>query len=105
MSYKSCDGVYHSEPLSEHCEEVLKAPPGHFWITEPNPDGLRYIHMKLPSSRENGAYCAIPIQNGGSGGSATRTNAGAWMMGDNSRSARRANVGSYPTMDQENRSE
>lgn len=67
MSYKSCDGVYHSEPLSEHCEEVLKAPPGHFWITAPDADGVRYIHMKLPSAHENGAYCAIPIRQGGPG--------------------------------------
>lgn len=64
MSYRSCDGVYHSEPLSEYCEEVLKAPPGHFWFSTPDADGTRYIHMKLPSNRDDGAYCAIPVREG-----------------------------------------
>jgi hypothetical protein len=69
MSYKSCDGVYHPEPLSESCEEALKAPPGHFWITSADGndrvgDGRVWIHMKLPSAREEGAYCAIPIKQG-----------------------------------------
>jgi hypothetical protein len=68
MSYKSCDGVYHPEVMSEWCDEVLKAPPGHFWITGPDDDGVRFIHMKLPSNREEGAYCAIPIKHGPGGG-------------------------------------
>jgi len=68
VSYKSCDGVYHAEPLSEYCEEVLKAPPGHFWFSEPDKDGTRYLHMKLPSAREEGAYCSIPVKEGSNGG-------------------------------------
>ena len=67
MRYKSCDGVYHPEPLSEHCSEVLAAPPGHFWITTPDADGVRYIHMKLPTNRDEGAYCAVPIRQTGAG--------------------------------------
>lgn len=81
MSYKSCDGVYHPEPLTEHCEEVLKAPPGHFWITAPDDEGIRYIHMKLPSARENGAYCAIPIREGGNGAGANRGASGVQPWG------------------------
>ena len=68
MTYKSCDGVYHPEPMSEWGEEILKAPPGHFWITAPDEEGVRYIHMKLPSNRDDGAYCAIPIKQGPGGG-------------------------------------
>jgi hypothetical protein len=64
MSYKSCQMVFHPEPLSEYCEEVFTWPIGHFAISGPTADGTRYIHMILPTDRERGAYCAIPIKTG-----------------------------------------
>jgi len=67
MSYKSCDGVYHQEPMSGHREEILRAPPGHFWFSDPDENGIRCMYMKLPSSMEQGSYCIIRVREGGTG--------------------------------------
>jgi Family of unknown function (DUF6527) len=75
-TYRSCQGVYHAEALSEYAEEVFGWPPGHFTFSSPDADGTRYLHMVLPSSRERGSVCAIPVKQG------PKTN-GAWAWDGN----------------------
>ncbi len=64
MAYRSCQMVYHSEPLSEYAEEVFKWPVGHFAFSEQSADGTFDMYMVLPTDESDGRICIIPVRLG-----------------------------------------
>lgn len=76
MSFKSCDMVYHGEPLSEYASEVFDWPAGHFAFSSPDKDGTLYLHMVLPVGDGDGKFCCIPVKTG-------PKESGAWQWDGN----------------------